>query len=1012
MKKKFINGLLMAALFVGFTSSMVSCKDYDDEKITNLEGELADNVAALKAELAKQKTELETKITAVETLVKNCEATCKAERDKIWAEFGNYYTKTQVDAKDATLLQEIIDRTSKPAVAQTVADLLNEGNTVLITALDSYVANYNKTNGIINEESIRAILKIELDKMQAAINEVDALAKRAQKLAEDDSVRIDGLDALVAGLDKQVTDINTELGTVRETANAAYAYADANKKLIDNLDSELGDLSTKVDNHYKELTALSTTESNHYNELTEAIEKKQQAIDKVSDKVDELWGKAVEIHEKLDEDIKKLDGDIQTLDGKIEGVATDLTTFKGEVAEFETEIKTLYSNILSEVLNLQAYKKSNITSIEINGTYNPMYGELALPFGIRSNMLVVFRGSVDDGLIFFPNRNANYAVGGGDPKQIFTDDDLKMLGASSIDDIDGFFDVQNPQDFVACQQFDANGKAQAPTAGNAGTLYLTVNPTNRDFEGTDFYLINSLNEKVPVELSPLKKSSHKLTFGYTRAGVEETSDNGFYETQVTVDANNAESLGLRFDFESVKDVVTDVMKNDNGISITNIANAVYQNVSDLLDASAVKADWKVGDETYSTVSQYDLGVASVKPLSFNFASDPKFDFSENFPGLGKVEDFIGRLVDKICAGFPDLNPYDMEILDIELVDIDTQTIHGAETAGAEVVATFKIYIPNNKLISVGPRTVQFDMPDWIALDPNGGQHTIHPSNPTVTLEIVQAEPNEQGYDNQWVITLKYDISDEIRHLNDYYTEDWTEGENIVKQIREYVDDVKKFLEKVLNFNQKIEDTLTGSLVNFLESATSKFKRFMTPNKYMQPVLVAKTAKGYTRLSQSQSYPLRVAAGNISLVPTTYNAEALTPAFKKFVAVTNVFKDGKDAQHDKALENVLKAANNKANGLNTVIDGGFSEAYHKKTGISGYTLISNSRGLRLLQHQQIADVRAALKDNRDIESVSEQIELQTYRTTVGDTDEGRQIKEDIEDLLILLHAYRTGELIGN
>ena len=101
---------------------------------------------------------------------------------------------------------------------------------------------------------------------------------------------------------------------------------------------------------------------------------------------------------------------------------------------------------------------------------------------------------------------------------------------------------------------------------------------------------------------------------------------------------------------------------------------------------------------------------------------------------------------------------------------------------------------------------------------------------------------------------------------------------------------------------------------------------------------------------------------------------------------------------------------KANGKVIVIDGGFSEAYHKKTGISGYTLISNSRGLRLLQHQQIADVRAALKDNRDIESVSEQIELQAYRTTVGDTDIGKKIKDDIEDLLILLHAYRTGELI--
>ena len=101
---------------------------------------------------------------------------------------------------------------------------------------------------------------------------------------------------------------------------------------------------------------------------------------------------------------------------------------------------------------------------------------------------------------------------------------------------------------------------------------------------------------------------------------------------------------------------------------------------------------------------------------------------------------------------------------------------------------------------------------------------------------------------------------------------------------------------------------------------------------------------------------------------------------------------------------------KANGKVIVIDGGFSEAYHKKTGISGYTLISNSRGLRLLQHQQIADVRAALRDNQDIESVSEQVELQAYSTTVADTDKGKAVKETIEDLLLLLHAYRTGELV--
>ncbi|MBR3624195.1 MAG: fructose-1,6-bisphosphatase [Selenomonadaceae bacterium] len=98
---------------------------------------------------------------------------------------------------------------------------------------------------------------------------------------------------------------------------------------------------------------------------------------------------------------------------------------------------------------------------------------------------------------------------------------------------------------------------------------------------------------------------------------------------------------------------------------------------------------------------------------------------------------------------------------------------------------------------------------------------------------------------------------------------------------------------------------------------------------------------------------------------------------------------------------------KAGGRAIVIDGGFCKAYHKKTGISGFTLVSNSRGLRLLEHQKIADVKAALKENGDIESVSETIELQNYRTTVGDTDAGQRIKDEIEDLKALLDAYNTG-----
>ena len=100
---------------------------------------------------------------------------------------------------------------------------------------------------------------------------------------------------------------------------------------------------------------------------------------------------------------------------------------------------------------------------------------------------------------------------------------------------------------------------------------------------------------------------------------------------------------------------------------------------------------------------------------------------------------------------------------------------------------------------------------------------------------------------------------------------------------------------------------------------------------------------------------------------------------------------------------------RAGGRALVIDGGFAAAFRAKTGISGYTLIYNSRGLRLLQHQQIASVRDALKENQDIESVSQTVELQSRQTIVRDTDRGAVIAAEIADLHELLHAYQSGHI---
>lgn len=97
---------------------------------------------------------------------------------------------------------------------------------------------------------------------------------------------------------------------------------------------------------------------------------------------------------------------------------------------------------------------------------------------------------------------------------------------------------------------------------------------------------------------------------------------------------------------------------------------------------------------------------------------------------------------------------------------------------------------------------------------------------------------------------------------------------------------------------------------------------------------------------------------------------------------------------------------KAGGRLLVIDGGFSRAYQPKTGIAGYTLIYNSWGLRLVSHKPFTSIEKAVREGVEINSSMRVLE-KTNRKTVADTDIGRELKDQIQDLRSLLAAYRNG-----
>jgi len=96
---------------------------------------------------------------------------------------------------------------------------------------------------------------------------------------------------------------------------------------------------------------------------------------------------------------------------------------------------------------------------------------------------------------------------------------------------------------------------------------------------------------------------------------------------------------------------------------------------------------------------------------------------------------------------------------------------------------------------------------------------------------------------------------------------------------------------------------------------------------------------------------------------------------------------------------------RSNGKVLVIDGGFSKAYHEETGIAGYTLVSNSRTMQLVQHEPFSSRREAIEKGFDIQSTHFVVETDTRRIYVRDTDNGRRLQTQVDELKELLEYYK-------
>jgi fructose-1,6-bisphosphatase-3 len=155
---------------------------------------------------------------------------------------------------------------------------------------------------------------------------------------------------------------------------------------------------------------------------------------------------------------------------------------------------------------------------------------------------------------------------------------------------------------------------------------------------------------------------------------------------------------------------------------------------------------------------------------------------------------------------------------------------------------------------------------------------------------------------------------------------------------------------------------------------------------------------------------------------TTHKEGKNPYFKlreKEEVIEKILKEfGLDNKHSKIINGHVPVKVKKgelpikANNRLIVIDGGFSTAYQEVTGIAGYTLIYNSWGLLLASHQPFTSVMDAIKNETDIYSSILLLEKVKNRSRIKDTDQGKDIIEEIHDLKTLVKFYQNGIIKEN
>ena len=714
----------------------------------------------------------------------------------------------------------------------------------------------------------------KLDVFKAAVDSAKVLAEKAEKAANDyTDTRVDSLAQVTIDLDQAISKLST---TVNSNKHELDSLISVNKSAITALDTKVDNYADQlmqiIDSYQAGNTEMFNNLNNLYNDMDVRLQEDENRIANLEEAVSKGATK------------EYVDAQLALLNTKIEGNTTDIETAKAAIEKNKKDIaanKTEIDNIKKDLLNYATKQDLDNKAASLEAAFKA--ADKALEVKMQAQI-----DDIKTKLNKFFNTLINMLTGielQATESPITGYENFSFLGAEAHILGTYYGTTAKPIKLGEEQVAKANQVLIDETSGeNAGVIYATLNPSNVDFTGCTFKVVNSQGEEAPFTATVVK-SNRVLKYGVSRA-----SNSNLYAIKINLNKKNLEAAKTwtSSDAAALKDVAKNVLDKlrqpgKTRLNIGDAATTIARTFNNRLTAYALQAEQKYTDangkeQTRTITSKMSLAATAIKPVSFNFLKDNdklnnldlptiptiqskihfedyKFNWDE-IEGLGTVKTSV------TLKGMPDLDNIKVTIdgeVKAPKVDVKNATVtFGQEVLTGKVDKDGNVTIDLSELQKNTKANVEVEI----------GNIKIDPKDVKVTLDTSAKKD------------MTYDVEIPMDEFNKIIDKINSQVGNMIGKVNNLVDQIKGYAE-----------TIDGRYITGINNYIQKFEnKLRNANSLLQPTLfyVANNGSWNELASDSigASY-LKLEGGKAStvFVASSYTGEIFAPAYKKYVHVT-------------------------------------------------------------------------------------------------------------------------------